>query len=103
MTEIRGGILPSVRQADDGDFVIVNEAHRDGCARLGAQEQALPARRGAPQKRTHHLLLNATLNKGDPVNFSLFVQLLDQEAYADVKSVHNGLQKHSRLIGRSDW
>ncbi len=33
------------------------------------------------------LLLTATPHKGDPENFTLFLQLLDQDDYADVKSI----------------
>jgi hypothetical protein len=33
----------------------------------------------------HMLLLTATPHKGDPQNFSLFLQLLDADAYADVR------------------
>ena len=35
----------------------------------------------------HILLLTATPHKGDPRNFTLFLQLLDQDAYADVTSI----------------
>ena len=31
----------------------------------------------------HVLLLTATPHKGDPLNFTLFLQLLDRDAYAD--------------------
>jgi hypothetical protein len=36
-------------------------------------------------------LLTATPHKGDPVNFSLFLQLLDYDAYADVKSIREAM------------
>ncbi len=41
----------------------------------------------------HILLLTATPHKGDPVNFSLFMQLLDADAFADVKSIHEAMER----------
>ena len=41
----------------------------------------------------HILLLTATPHKGDPVNFSLFLQLLDADAYADVKSIREAMER----------
>ena len=41
----------------------------------------------------HLLLLTATPHKGDPVNFSLFLQLLDNDAYADVRSIREAMER----------
>ncbi|MCY4511735.1 MAG: helicase-related protein, partial [Acidobacteria bacterium] len=41
----------------------------------------------------HFLLLTATPHKGDPDNFSLFLQLLDRDAYADVRSIRQAMDK----------
>ena len=41
----------------------------------------------------HFLLLTATPHKGDPQNFTLFLQLLDRDAYADVKSIHEAMDR----------
>jgi hypothetical protein len=41
----------------------------------------------------HFLLLTATPHKGDPVNFSLFLQLLDVDAYADVRSIREAMNR----------
>src|SRR5690606_11728573 len=41
----------------------------------------------------HLLLLTATPHKGDPVNFSLFLQLLDPDVYADVRSIHQAMER----------
>ena len=41
----------------------------------------------------HILLLTATPHKGDPVNFSLFLQLLDTDAYADVRSIREAMDR----------
>jgi len=37
------------------------------------------------------LMLTATPHKGDPENFSLFLQLLDQDAFADVRSIRQAM------------
>src|SRR5207237_334711 len=41
----------------------------------------------------HLLLLTATPHRGDPKNFSLFLQLLDADAYADVRSIHEAMDR----------
>jgi superfamily II DNA or RNA helicase len=41
----------------------------------------------------HMLLLTATPHKGDPANFSLFLQLLDADAYADVRSIREAMDR----------
>ena len=82
----RTDILPGLRQVQ-WDLVIVDEAHR--------MSWTPPARKTARyalgellrDTSDHLLLLTATPHKGDPVNFSLFLQLLDADAFADVKSI----------------
>ena len=39
------------------------------------------------------LLLTATPHKGDPLNFTLFLQLLDRDAYADVRSIREAMEQ----------
>lgn len=41
----------------------------------------------------HILLLTATPHKGDPQNFTLFLQLLDPDAYADVRSIREAMDR----------
>lgn len=41
----------------------------------------------------HLLMLTATPHKGDPENFSLFLQLLDEDAYADVRSIRQAMDQ----------
>jgi len=80
----RPDILAGLRQVH-WDLVIVDEAHR--------MSWTPPARKTARyalgellrDSADHMLLLTATPHKGDPANFSLFLQLLDADAYADVK------------------
>ena len=38
-------------------------------------------------------MLTATPHKGDPENFSLFLQLLDADVYADVRSIQEAMER----------
>jgi superfamily II DNA or RNA helicase len=89
----RDEILPSVRQADDWDLVIVDEAHRMSARDSEHKSERYRLGELLREKTAHFVLLTATPHKGDPVNFSLFLQLLDQEAYADVKSIHDAMER----------
>jgi len=88
----REDILPGLRQVN-WDLVIVDEAHR--------MSWTPPARKTARyalgellrDTADHLLLLTATPHKGDPVNFSLFLQLLDADAYADVRSIREAMER----------
>ena len=88
----RAEILPGLRQVR-WDLVIVDEAHR--------MSWSPPARKTARyalgellrDSADHILLLTATPHKGDPENFTLFLQLLDQDAYADVKSIREAMDR----------
>jgi superfamily II DNA or RNA helicase len=89
----RDEILPSVRQADDWDLVIVDEAHRMSARDTEHKSERYRLGELLREKTAHFILLTATPHKGDPTNFSLFLQLLDQEAYADVKSIHDAMER----------
>ncbi|HOA61883.1 MAG TPA: helicase-related protein [Verrucomicrobiota bacterium] len=89
----RDEILPSVRQADDWDLIIVDEAHRMSARDTEHKSERYRLGELLREKTAHFLLLTATPHKGDPTNFSLFLQLLDQEAYADVKSIHDAMDR----------
>jgi len=88
----RDEILPGLRQVH-WDVVIVDEAHR--------MSWTPPARKTARyalgelirDTSDHVLLLTATPHKGDPASFTLFLQLLDPDAYADVKSIREAMEK----------
>src|SRR5713101_3219320 len=90
----RTNILPGLRQVH-WDLIIVDEAHR--------MSWSPPARKTARyalgellrDSSDHLLLLTATPHKGDPANFSLFLQLLDQDAYADVRSIREAMNRSS--------
>jgi len=88
----RGEILPGLRQVH-WDLVIIDEAHR-----LSASDESHKSLRYKlgellRDSTDHMLLLTATPHKGDPQNFSLFLQLLDADAYADVKSIHEAMSR----------
>ena len=88
----RTDILPGLRQAH-WDLVIVDEAHR-----MSARDEAHKSQRYRlgellRDSTNHVLLLTATPHKGDPQNFTLFLQLLDRDAYADVKSIREAMDR----------
>jgi superfamily II DNA or RNA helicase len=85
-------ILPGLRQVN-WDLIIVDEAHR--------MSWTPPARKTARyalgellrDTSDHLLMLTATPHKGDPANFSLFLQLLDTDVYADVRSIREAMDR----------
>ena len=88
----RDDILPGLRQVH-WDLVIVDEAHR--------MSWSPPARKTARYAlgellrdiTDHLLLLTATPHKGDPENFTLFLQLLDADVFADVRSIEEAMSR----------
>ncbi|MGQ9919160.1 MAG: helicase-related protein, partial [Bryobacteraceae bacterium] len=88
----RTDILPGLRQVR-WDLVIVDEAHRMSAADETHKSQRYKLGELLRDTADHILLLTATPHKGDPQNFSLFLQLLDPDAYADVKSIREAMEK----------
>ncbi len=88
----RDEILPGLRQVH-WDLVIVDEAHR--MSARDESHKSLRYKLGELLRDTsdHYLLLTATPHKGDPVNFTLFLQLLDHDAYADVSSIQQAMNR----------
>jgi superfamily II DNA or RNA helicase len=88
----RNEILPGLRQVH-WDLVIVDEAHRMSAA--DESHKSLRYKLGELLRDTsdHMLMLTATPHKGDPQNFSLFLQLLDADVYADVKSIREAMNR----------
>lgn len=88
----RDEILPGLRQVH-WDLVIVDEAHR--MSARDESHKSLRYRLGELLRDTsdHYLLLTATPHKGDPVNFTLFLQLLDRDVYADVRSIEQAMTR----------
>ncbi len=91
----RTDILPGLRQVH-WDMVIVDEAHRMSARDASHKSQRYRLGEMLRDNTDHLLLLTATPHKGDEKNFTLFLQLLDQDAYADVKSIREAMnRKHA--------
>jgi len=88
----RDEILPGLRQVH-WDLVIVDEAHRMSWTPPSRKTARYALGELLRETCDHLLLLTATPHKGDPVNFTLFLQLLDQDAYADVKSIREAMDR----------
>jgi len=88
----RQDVLPGLRQVH-WDLVIVDEAHRMSAS--DATHKSLRYKLGELLRdpSDHLLLLTATPHRGDPDNFSLFLQLLDEDAYADVVSIRQAMDR----------
>ena len=89
----RQDILRGLEQAH-WDLVIIDEAHR-----MSASDETHKSLRYRLGERLRDstdniLLLTATPHKGDPQNFTLFLQLLDQDAYADVTSIRKAMEQN---------
>ncbi len=90
----RSEILPGLEQVR-WDLVIIDEAHR-----MSARDETHKSLRYKlgellRDSADHILLLTATPHKGDPQNFSLFLQLLDRDAYADVTSINKAMERRT--------
>ncbi len=88
----REDILPGLRQCN-WDLVIVDEAHRMSAAAEDKKSQRYRLGELLRDRTDHLLMLTATPHKGDPINFTLFLQLLDQDAYADVRSIRQAMEQ----------
>ncbi len=86
----RTDILPGLKQVH-WDLVIVDEAHRMSWTPPSRKTARYALGELLRDTSDHLLLLTATPHKGDPTNFSLFLQLLDEDAYADVKSIRQAM------------
>jgi len=88
----RTDILPGLKQVR-WDLVIVDEAHRMSWTPPSRKTARYALGELLRDCSDHVLLMTATPHKGDPVNFSLFLQLLDADAYADVKSIKQAMAR----------
>ena len=88
----RDEILPGLRQAH-WDLVIIDEAHRMSWSPPAKKTARYALGELLRDSADHILLLTATPHKGDPKNFTLFLQLLDRDAYADVKSIREAMNR----------
>ena len=87
----REDILPGLKQAR-WDLVIVDEAHRMS-ADQKRKSQRYQLGEMLRDSADHLLLLTATPHKGDAGSFTRFLQLLDEDAYADVKSIEEAMRR----------
>jgi superfamily II DNA or RNA helicase len=88
----RDNILPGLKQVH-WDLIIVDEAHRMSWTPPSKKTARYALGELLRDSSDHLLLLTATPHKGDPANFNLFLQLLDEDAYADVKSIHEAMDR----------
>jgi superfamily II DNA or RNA helicase len=86
----REDILPGLKQVS-WDLVIVDEAHRMSAASEDSKSLRYRLGEFLRDSTSHILLLTATPHKGDPENFSLFLQLLDKDAFAHVRSIQDAM------------
>lgn len=88
----RTEILPGLMQVH-WDLVIVDEAHRMSWTPPSRKTARYALGELLRDTTDHLLLLTATPHKGDPANFSLFLQILDADAYADVRSIREAMDR----------
>jgi superfamily II DNA or RNA helicase len=88
----RQDILPGLRQCR-WDLVIVDEAHRMAAYSEDKKSQRYRLGELLRDRSDHIILLTATPHKGDPQNFSLFLRLLDSDAFADVRSIQEAMNR----------
>jgi len=88
----KSDILPGLRQVR-WDLVIVDEAHRMSASDESHKSLRYKLGELLRDRADHILLLTATPHKGDPENFTLFLQLLDADAYADVRSINEAMAR----------
>lgn len=88
----RTEILPGLRQVD-WDLVIIDEAHHMSWSPPAGKTARYALGELLHDGADHILLLTATPHKGDPQNFTYFLQLLDQDDYADVKPIGEAMKR----------
>src|SRR5579871_2641286 len=76
------------------DLVIVDEAHKMSAAGEERKTLAYQLGEALSEMTDHYLLMTATPHKGDPDHFRLFLRLLDEDVYADIKSLEAAMQQH---------
>lgn len=77
------------------DLVIVDEAHRMSWTPPSRKTARYALGELLRDQSDHLLLLTATPHKGNPENFTLFLQLLDRDAYAEVESIRQAMERRS--------
>src|SRR6266581_4815868 len=77
------------------DLVIVDEAHHMSATSADKKTFAYQLGESLSEMTDHYLLMTATPHKGDPAQFCLFLRLLDQDVYGDVKSLEEAVRRNS--------
>lgn len=77
------------------DLIIVDEAHKMSASDADHKTLAYRLGENLSTMTDHFLLMTATPHKGDPEHFCLFLQLLDADVYADVKSLEDAMARNS--------
>jgi superfamily II DNA or RNA helicase len=88
----REEILPGLRQVQ-WDLVIIDEAHRMSWTPPSRKTARYALGEILRDTSDHILMLTATPHKGDPENFTRFLQLLDRDVYADVRSIREAMER----------
>lgn len=76
------------------DLIIVDEAHKMAAYSADKKTLAYQLGESLSEMTDHYLLMTATPHKGDPVNFCLFLALLDRDVYGDVKSLEEAMRRN---------
>lgn len=76
------------------DLVIVDEAHKMSVADPEHKTDRYILGELLSLQTDHYLFLTTTPHKGDPLNFCLFLQLLDKDVYGDVKSLEDAMRRN---------
>lgn len=77
------------------DLIIVDEAHKMSAYSADKKTLAYQLGEHLSSMTDHYLLMTATPHKGDPDNFCLFLRLLDNDVYGDVKSLEEAMRRNS--------
>ncbi len=77
------------------DLVIVDEAHHMSASSADKKTFAYQLGEALSEMTDHYLLMTATPHKGDPAQFCLFLRLLDQDVYGDIKSLEEAMRLNS--------
>ena len=77
------------------DLVIVDEAHRLSWTPPSRKTARYALGELLRDSTDHLLFLTATPHKGDPESFRLFLQLLDRDAFADIRSIREAMAKRA--------
>ena len=77
----------------DWNLVIVDEAHKMSAIDNEHKSDRYLLGEQLSLKTENYVLLTATPHKGNPLNFCLFLQLLDKDVYGDIKSLEDAMQK----------